>query len=248
MLYADGAGIVSRPRNSLAKVMTDIVAVCGSFGLTVSEAKTETMCLMTKRMDRVTFNTETAGQAYKKPATFVYLGRTMCENANLAAEINRRMLLANLLFRRYDLSPDGQPIAPLWLQVQMLEGGVVEIMLYGCVTWSPTVTHLAILRTVHRRFLLRCIGWNRKPCDGSHMFPYADALAKTGCENVETALRKRTIRFAGFAALMGDERLPKRVVFGELKRGGWVASNATCHSLTCPSKRSNGRWKRRNRA
>ena len=37
------------------------VAVCASFGLTVSEAKTETMCLMTKRMDRVTFVTEAAG-------------------------------------------------------------------------------------------------------------------------------------------------------------------------------------------
>ena len=47
--------------NSLAKMMADILAVCASFGLTVSEAKTETMCLMTKRMDRVTFVTEAAG-------------------------------------------------------------------------------------------------------------------------------------------------------------------------------------------
>ena len=43
MLYADDAGIVSRSRNSPAKMMADIIAVCGSFGLTVSEAKTETM-------------------------------------------------------------------------------------------------------------------------------------------------------------------------------------------------------------
>ena len=39
MLYADDAGIVSRSRNSHAKMMTVIVAVCASFGLTVSEAK-----------------------------------------------------------------------------------------------------------------------------------------------------------------------------------------------------------------
>ena len=61
MLYAEDAGIVSRSRNSLAKMMADIVAVYASFGLTVSEAKTKTMCLMTKRMDRVTFVTEAAG-------------------------------------------------------------------------------------------------------------------------------------------------------------------------------------------
>ena len=61
MPYADDAGIVSRSRNSLAEMMTVIVAVCASFGMTVSAAKTETMRLMTKSMDRVTFVTEAAG-------------------------------------------------------------------------------------------------------------------------------------------------------------------------------------------
>ena len=41
MSYADDAGIVSRSRNSLAKMMADIAAACASFGLTVSEVKTE---------------------------------------------------------------------------------------------------------------------------------------------------------------------------------------------------------------
>ena len=101
MLYADDADIVSRSRNSLAKMKTVIVAVCASFGLTFSEAKTETMCLMTKGMDRVTFVTEAAGQVCKQSAKFVYLGATMCENADLTVDVNRRMLLANLRLRRY---------------------------------------------------------------------------------------------------------------------------------------------------
>ena len=88
MLYADDAGIVSRSRNSLAK-MADIVAVCASFGLTVSEAKTETKCLMTKRMNRVTCYTEAADQVYKPTAKFVHLGASVCENADLTVGINR---------------------------------------------------------------------------------------------------------------------------------------------------------------
>ena len=51
--------------------MTVIVAVCASFGLTVSEAETKIMCLKTKGMDRVTLVTEAAGQVYKKTAKFV---------------------------------------------------------------------------------------------------------------------------------------------------------------------------------
>ena len=44
---------------------------------------------------------------------------------------------------------------------------------------------------------------------------YADA--KTGCEHVETTVRKRRIRFAGFVACMDNERLPKQMMFGELE-------------------------------
>ena len=41
MLYADDAGIVSRSSEGLERMMTVIVTACSSFGLTVSEAKTE---------------------------------------------------------------------------------------------------------------------------------------------------------------------------------------------------------------
>lgn len=79
----------------------DIVAACNSFGLTVSGAKAETMCLMTKRIGRVTFVYEAAGQVYKQTIKFLYLGATVCENGDLATEINRGVLLYNLCFRQY---------------------------------------------------------------------------------------------------------------------------------------------------
>ena len=55
--YADDAGIVSRSRNSLVKIMTVIVTVCTSFGSIISEFETETTCLMTKGINRVSFVT-----------------------------------------------------------------------------------------------------------------------------------------------------------------------------------------------
>ncbi|CAN0377621.1 unnamed protein product, partial [Laminaria digitata] len=39
------------------------------------------------------------------------------------------------------------------------------------------------------------------------------------CENVETTVRKRRILFAGFVARTGDERLPRRVMYGEVEGG-----------------------------
>ena len=50
MLYADDAGVVSQSPQQLRKMMGVIVVVCAAFGLTVSEAKTEIMCLHARGM------------------------------------------------------------------------------------------------------------------------------------------------------------------------------------------------------
>ena len=47
---------------------------------------------------------------------------------------------------------------------------------------------------------------------------------KTGSESIEATSRRRRILFAGFVARMGNTRLPKCVMFGELVGGvGCVA-------------------------
>ena len=65
MLYADDAGIASRPSERLEKMMTVIVTACSASGLTVSEAKTEIMCLQTKGGGKVSFTINAASQVYK---------------------------------------------------------------------------------------------------------------------------------------------------------------------------------------
>ena len=133
----------------------------------------------------------------------------MCENADLTVETNRYVLLANLRLRLYWLSLHDQFTATLRRKVRMLKAHVIESTLNWCVARSPTVANLAILRAAHHRLLLRCIGWKDERCDGYHMLTYAYALAKTGRENVETAVRNRRILLAGFVARMDNQRLTK---------------------------------------
>ena len=61
MLYADDTGVVSRSLEQLRKMMGVIVVVCAAFYLTVSETKTEIMCLRAKGMPEFTiFSVEAA--------------------------------------------------------------------------------------------------------------------------------------------------------------------------------------------
>ena len=67
-------------------------------------------------------------------------------------------------------------------------------------------------------FVWLCIGW-RKNNRTDHPISYLDTLIKKGSESIEAILRRRRILFAGFAARMENERLPKCVMFGELVGG-----------------------------
>ena len=201
MIYADDAGVVSRSPEQLRKMMGVIVVVCAAFGLTVSEAKTEIMCLRAKGMPESTaiFSVEAADEVYNQTNELVYLGGNVNHNTDLSIEVDRRIRNAWCSFQKYTLELYDRPRAPLELKIRMPRAEVLETMLYVCVAWSPRACHYDTLRRVHHRFLTPCIGW-RKHNRADHPISYLDTLIKTGSENIEPTLRKRRILFAGFVA------------------------------------------------
>ena len=148
MLYADDAGVVSQSPEQLRKMMRVIVVVCAAIGLTVSEAKTEIMCLRAKGMPESTaiFSVEAAGQVYSQTNEFVYIGRNGNQNADLSIEVDRRVRNAWCSFRKYTLELYDRPSAPLELKIRMLRTKVLETILYGCVTWNPRACHYDTVR------------------------------------------------------------------------------------------------------
>ena len=109
MLYADDAGIVSRSSGGLERVVTVIVTACSAFGLTVSEAKTEIMCVQTKGGGKVSFTTNAAGQVYIQTIEFVYLGGSITADRDLSIEITRRLQRAWACFPRYKMEIYDRP-------------------------------------------------------------------------------------------------------------------------------------------
>ena len=220
MLYVDDVRVASQSPEQLKKMMEVIVVVCAAFGLTVSEAKTEIMCLHVKGMPEstATFSVEAAGQVYNQTNEFVYLGGNVKHNADLSIEVDRRVRNAWCSFRKYTLELYDRPRAPLELKIRMLRAEVLETMLYGCITWSPRACHYDTLRRAYHRFLTRRIGW-RKHNSADHPISYLDAPLKTGSESIEATLRRRQILFAGFVPRMEDTRLPKYVMLVEMVRG-----------------------------
>ena len=118
MLYADDAGVVSPSPEQLRKMMGVTLVVCAAFGLTVSEAKTEIICLRTKGMPEstATFGVEEAGQVYNQTNSFVDFGG----NVDLFIEVDQRMRNAWCSFRKYTLKLYNRPSASLKFKIRML--------------------------------------------------------------------------------------------------------------------------------
>ena len=88
MLYADDACIVSRSPRGLGRMMAVFVKVFGAFGLTISESKTETMCMPIPRAPATKIVFNATGQQYRQTTSFTYLGGTVAEMPNLSDEID----------------------------------------------------------------------------------------------------------------------------------------------------------------
>ena len=95
-----------------------IAVMCAAFGLTVSEAKAEIICLRAKGMPEstATFSVKAAGQVYSEANEFVYLGGNANHNADLSIEVDRRIRNAWCNFRKYALELYDRSSAPLETQ------------------------------------------------------------------------------------------------------------------------------------
>ena len=76
--------------------------------------------------------------------------------------------------------------------------------------------------------LLRCLGWRKRKLE-DHILSNANVLLRTDSESIETTVRRRKILFAGFVARMGEERLPRRVMFREMLGGKGYSGGQEWH-------------------
>ena len=221
MLYADDAGIASQSQASLEKMMTTIVEVCAAFGLIVSEKKTVTMHMRPPTMKAEAVAVEAAGQRYSQVDTFVYLGSTISSVGDVGPEIKRRTGYAWYCFLKYSRAVYDNTYIAVADKVRFLKAEVLEVMLYGCVTWTLSPSHFDKLREAHRGMLLRCLNayTSTRAAPDYHMLSYLEVLLRTDCECIEATVMKRVLHYAGRVARVHDDRLPNIVMRGEMVGG-----------------------------
>ncbi len=143
---------------------------------------------------------------------FVYLGSTLSRHVSID-EVNYRISRASSAFGRLYDRVWGRGIS-VKTKLKVYRAVVLPSLLYACETWTVYSRHAKQLNSFHMRCLrnIMHIKWQDK-------IPDTEVLQRAEMESVFAMLKCSQLRWAGHVCRMSDERLPKRLFYGELKEG-----------------------------
>ena len=102
----------------------------------------------------------------------------------------------------------------LTTKVKVYEAVCISTLLYGSEAWTTYKRHLVQLERFHISCLQKILGltWRDR-------IPHTQILERTKCTSIEAMVTKRQLRWLGHVIRMPDNRLPKQILYGQLKDG-----------------------------
>ena len=99
-------------------------------------------------------------------------------------------------------------------KLKVYKAVVLPTLLYVCETWTVYQRHAKRLNHFHLSCLRKLlkIKWQDK-------IPDIEVLKKAGMQSMHTVLKLAQLRWTRHVIRMSDERLPKKVFYGELQEG-----------------------------
>jgi hypothetical protein len=209
MMFADDMKIVCHTVEALQRACDLLAGAVKAYGLIISLPKTE---VLSSSPGPVCITIE--GTQLKRVDEFTYLGGKMCTDGALDKEVLCRLQKANATFGRLWHRVWSQSDIRLPTKLALYRATVVTTVLYGCQTWATKRYHLAKLEAFRLRCQRKILGLRWQD-----LVPNVAVVEKTGLESLEVTIRRARLSWVGHITRMGDERLPKRLLYGELGVG-----------------------------
>ena len=151
------------------------------------------------------------GQKLQVVDKFTYLGSTLSRAVHIDDEVTARAVKASVAFDRLRTNVWERNRIRLDTKLKVYKAVELPTLLYACETWTVYQRHAKKLNHFHLRKLLK-IRWQDK-------IPDTEVLKKAKIQSVHTLLKLAQLRWTGYFTRMPDERLPKKVLYGELQEG-----------------------------
>ena len=154
------------------------------------------------------------GQRPKVVDKFTYLGSTLSRVVHIDDEVNARFAKASAAFGRLRGGIWDRSGIDFQTNLKVYTLVVLPTILYACETWTVYQRHAKRLNHFHTSCLRKLlkIKWQDR-------IPDTDILKRAGMQSIHSLLKLTHLRRTGHVTRMPDERLPKKILCGDLQVG-----------------------------
>ncbi|VDL93981.1 unnamed protein product [Schistocephalus solidus] len=145
---------------------------------------------------------------------FAYLGSTLSRDTRIDDEVAQRISQASQAFGRLQASVWNCHGIHLNTKLKIYKAVVLMTLLYGAETWTVYQKHARKLN----HFPLSCLRRILK-LTWQYRIPDMEVLERTGILSIHVMLREVQLRWSGHLVRKDDERLPKRLFYGDAATG-----------------------------
>nr|VZI28741.1 unnamed protein product [Spirometra erinaceieuropaei] len=205
LLFADDCALNITSEVEMQRSMDLFSAACENFGLIINTQKTVVMhqpppsSATAPNAPQINVN----GTQLQVVENFPYLGSTLSHNTKIDDEVANRI---STVWNRHGLQ--------LSTKLKMYKAVILPTLLYGAETWTVYTRQARRLNHFHLSCLRRILRLNWQD-----RIPDTEVLERTGILSIYSMLRQIQLRWSGHLVRMDDERLPKRLFYGDVATG-----------------------------
>nr|VZI06582.1 unnamed protein product [Spirometra erinaceieuropaei] len=216
LLFADDCALNTTSEAEVQRSMDLFSAACENFGLVINTQKTVVMhqpppsSATAPNAPQINVN----GTQLQVVENFPYLGSTLSRNTKIDDEVANRISKASQAFGRLQSTVWNRHGLQLSTKLKMYKAVILPTLLYGAETWTVYTRQARRLNHFHLSCLRRILRLNWQD-----RIPDTEVLERTGILSVYSMLRQMQLRWSGHLVRMDDERLPKRLFYGDVETG-----------------------------
>nr|VZI38537.1 unnamed protein product [Spirometra erinaceieuropaei] len=217
LLFTDDCALNTTSEEEMQRSMDLFSAACENFGLVINTQKTVVMhqpppksATAPNAPPQISVN----GTQLQVVENFPYLGSTLSRNTKIDDEVANRISKASQAFGRLQSTVWNCHGLQLSTKLRMYKVVILPILLYGAETWTLYAKQARRLNHFHLSCLRRILRLNWQD-----RIPHTDVLERTGILSIHSMLRQMQLRWSGHLVRMDDERLPKRLFYGDVAIG-----------------------------
>nr|VZI33164.1 unnamed protein product [Spirometra erinaceieuropaei] len=217
LLFADDCALNTTSEVEMQRSMDLFSAACENFGLVINTQKTVVMhqpppnsATAPNAPPQINVN----GTQLQVVENFPYLGSTLSRNTKIDDEVANRISKASQAFGRLQSTVWNRHGLQLSTKLKMYKAVILPTLLYGAETWTVYTRQARRLNHFHLSCLRRILRLNWQD-----RIPDTEVLERTGILSIYSMLRQMQLRWSGHLVRMDDERLPKRLFYGDVATG-----------------------------